>query len=61
MSAMIACTPIMSPPAPMPCTARNAMSWSMDWARPESAEPMTKTPIANWNTLLRPRRSPSLP
>lgn len=61
MSAMIACTPIMRPPAPMPWIARKAISWSMLWARPEHAEPATKTTIANWKTPLRPKRSPSLP
>lgn len=54
MSAMIACTPIMRPPAPMPWTARKAINWSMVRARPASAEPMTKTAMANWKTPLRP-------
>ena len=61
MSAMIACTPIMSPPPPMPWTARKAMSWSIVRDQPASAEPTTNTTIANWKTGLRPKRSPSLP
>lgn len=62
MSAMMAWTPIMSP----------AGADALDGAegdelvhgagpKPASAEPMTKTTIANWKTPLRPKRSPSLP
>ncbi len=54
MSAMIACTPIMSPPAPTPWSARKAINWSMVRDHPASAEPITKTTIANWKTPLRP-------
>jgi hypothetical protein len=35
-----------SPPAPRPCTARNAASCHIDSARPHSAEPTTKMLIA---------------
>lgn len=61
MSAMIAWTPIMSPPPPIPWTARKAMSSSMVRDQPARAEPMTKTTMANWKTPLRPKRSPSFP
>ncbi len=62
MSAMIACTPIMRPPAPTPWIARKAISWSMlSGASRARRRPATKTTIANWKTPLRPKRSPSLP
>jgi hypothetical protein len=54
MSAMIACTPIMSPPAPRPWTARKAISSFMVRDQPARAEPTTKTTMANWKTPLRP-------
>lgn len=47
--------------APTPWTARKAISWSMVRARPASADPTTKTTMANWKTPLRPKRSPHLP
>lgn len=37
------------------------MSSFMVRDQPTSAEPMMKTTMANWKTLLRPKRSPSLP
>ncbi len=40
---------------------RKAMSWTMFWLRPESAEPIRKTTMANWNRPLRPNWSDSLP
>ena len=61
MSAMIACAPTIRPPAPMPWTARNAISSVIDWLRPESIEPVRKITIAARNTGLRPYMSPSLP
>lgn len=61
MSAMIAWTPIMRPPPPMPWRARKAISSSMVRDQPASAEPMMNTTMANWKTPLRPKRSPSLP
>ncbi len=58
---MVARAPTMRPPAPRPWMARNAMSWSMEWARPDSAEPIRKITIAIISSRLRPYRSPSLP
>ena len=51
----------MSPPAPSPWSARNAISSVMFWAMPQSAEPTRKMTIAVCRTILRPYRSPSLP
>ena len=61
MSPMIACAPTISPPAPIPCTARKAISSSIVWLNPESIEPARKIRIAARNTGLRPIMSPSLP
>ena len=38
-SPMIACAPTMSPPAPMPWTARKPISSIMFWERPASIDP----------------------
>ena len=54
-------TPMISPPAPIPCRARNTISCSMDCARPLSAEPTRKMTIAATNSVLRGSRSPILP
>ena len=51
----------ISPPAPRPCSARNAMSSAMDCDRPDSAEPMRKMMIAVTKNFFRPYMSPSLP
>ncbi len=58
---MVAIAPVSRPPAPRPCSARNAMSWSIECARPDSAEPTRKMMIAITSQRLRPYRSPSLP
>ena len=47
MSPMIASASDIRPPAPMPWIARNAASWYIESARPQSIEPTTKMPIAN--------------
>jgi hypothetical protein len=47
MSPMIASASDIRPPAPMPCSARNAASWYIESARPQSMDPATKTPMAN--------------
>src|SRR5215471_2473703 len=60
-SPMVAIAPVSKPPAPRPCSARNAMSWSIECARPDSAEPIRKMTIAVMSQRLRPYRSPSLP
>ncbi len=46
MSPTMAIAMDISPPAPMPCTARKAASAYIDPASPHSAEPATKAPIA---------------
>ncbi len=51
---MTAWAPTISPPPPTPWTARNAMSSSMSWERPESIEPTRKITIADWKNSLRP-------
>ena len=61
MSAMIACAPTISPPAPMPWRARKPISWPIDWLRPASIEPARKIRIAARKTGLRPIMSPSFP
>ena len=58
---MMACDPTISPPAPMPWIARQAISSSIDCDSPESIEPTRKITIASWKKLFRPNRSPSLP
>jgi hypothetical protein len=61
ISAMIAWASTINPPAPRPWTARNAMSCSIERDRPLSAPPTRNSTMANWNSRLRPKRSPSLP
>ena len=61
MSPTIAWASTMRPPPPTPCSARNAISWGMLRARPDSAEPTRKMTIAAMNRYLRPYWSPSLP
>ncbi len=46
--------PAASPPAPMPCRARNSISWTIEWAAPASSEPSRNTTIDDWKTVLRP-------
>ena len=43
-----------SPPAPMPCSARNAASWYIDWANVHVTEPRMKIEIAMRKSGLRP-------
>jgi hypothetical protein len=61
MSPTTAIVVTISPPAPSPCSARNAISSVMFWLIPQSAEPTRKMTIAVCRTSLRPYRSPSLP
>ncbi len=42
------------PPAPRPCTARNAASSYIDDAKPQSADPITKIVMAARKNCLRP-------
>ncbi len=59
---MIAIAPTIRPPAPRPCMARNAISWSMFCDSPASAEPIRKITIDDHeHRPRRPYRSPSLP
>ena len=53
-SPVIACAPTISPPAPMPCSAREAMSSIMFWARPDRIEPTRKMTIDSWKRFFRP-------
>ena len=61
MSPITANVVTINPPAPSPCNARKAISCTMLWATPQSAEPTRKITIAVCSTFLRPYRSPSLP
>ncbi len=51
---MMACDPTKSPPAPMPCTARNAINSTMFRDRPESMDPIRKITMASWKRFFRP-------
>ena len=61
MSPMVASASGMMPPAPIPWNARKAASSYIDWARPHSADPITKIPIDAMSRRLRPKMSDSLP
>ena len=41
--------------------ARNAISSIIEFAKPDSAEPIRKMTIAAWKNLFRPYMSPSFP
>ena len=60
-SLMIAIDSTISPPPPMPCSARKEISSIMLCAWPHSAEPIRKIRMQIWKTVLRPNMSPSLP
>ena len=60
-SAITAVAVTSSPPAPSPCTARQAINQVMLPAKPQAAEAMTNVPAETWKTSLRPKRSPNLP
>jgi hypothetical protein len=60
-SAISAIAVTIRPPAPMPCTARQAISSVMLVARPHRNEPVMNTIAETWKTTLRPNRSPNLP
>ena len=61
MSAMSTWLSAASPPAPMPCTARNAMRVVVSCEKPAAAVASTKMTIASWKSSLRLKRSASLP
>ena len=61
MSAIRAVAVTVSPPAPRPWSARDAISQVMPWERPHSIEPTMKTVTLIWKTFLRPNWSPTLP
>src|SRR6266516_4473394 len=61
MSATTAVVSAISPPPPMPCRARKAISWSSERAAPASTEPVRKMTSAVWKVRLRSCRSLSLP
>ena len=54
MSPTTAWVVTMRPPPPRPCRPRNAMSWPMLPLRPQSADPIRKSTIPAWSTILRP-------
>ncbi len=60
-SAIRAMAVTISPPPPMPCTARAAISIGMEVAAPAKTEPPTKTTALSWKITFRPKRSPNLP
>ena len=55
------CAPTIRPPPPSPWMARDAISSIIEWARPDSAEPIRKITIEAWKNIFRPYMSPSLP
>src|SRR2546422_890898 len=59
MFAIVASASANRPPPPSPCTALKATSWSMFWARPQSAEPTRKIEIATMYSGRRPTPSAS--
>ena len=61
MSAMSTWLRAASPPAPMPCTARQAISIPGSCEKPATAVATTKMTIASWNSTLRLNRSASFP
>src|SRR6476469_9025248 len=61
MSAMIANTSDIRPPAPRPWSARNAASSYIEFEIADSAEPARNSEIAVRYMGLRPRMSDSLP
>ena len=48
-------------PPPTPMTAREAMSWFMDWLKPAGIEPIMKIARPRTKKILRPKMSASLP
>ena len=54
MSPMIARASEKRPPAPMPCTARNAASDGIDQESVQSIEPTVKIEMAKMKSFLRP-------
>ena len=54
MSPMIAWAPTISPPAPIPCSARNPISSAMSCDSPDSADPTRKITMAAWKSFFRP-------
>jgi hypothetical protein len=61
MSPMIASGSDIRPPAPMPCTARNPASISMDVEKLDSTDPAMKIEMLRMMSGRRPNRSDSLP
>ncbi|SII85644.1 Uncharacterised protein [Mycobacteroides abscessus subsp. abscessus] len=59
--AMIDCERIIIPPPPMPWRTRPRMSVDISFATRAKTDPARKQQIANMNSGLRPKRSPTLP
>jgi hypothetical protein len=51
-SPMSAVAVTVRPPAPTPCSARQAISVVIEPARPDRADPMMKITMLTWNTPL---------
>ena len=58
---MIVMPIVISEPAPRPCSIRKAISCTMPWASPDSAEPTRKIASPPRKTRRRPSRSDSRP
>ena len=61
MSAMIVSASDIRPPAPTPCSARNAASSYIEVEIPQRKDPTTKTLIAKMKNGRRPYMSLNLP
>src|SRR5262249_55488002 len=61
MSPLIVRLSGIRPPAPSPCTARNAISCVIDCEAPDNAEPIRKKATPARYKVRRPYRSDSLP
>ena len=48
MAAIAICTSAWMPPRPRPCSTRQAISVSTDWASPASIEPTMNTTMESW-------------
>ncbi len=54
MSATMVSASDIRPPAPSPCSARNAASSYIDWENVQASEPITKMVMAEMKNGLRP-------
>src|SRR5690348_10065475 len=61
IAAIAICTRACRPPRPSPCSTRNMIRPSGEWAWPASIEPTMKTTIAVWSSSFLLKRSANLP